>query len=129
MGGTRSCTTISQGRQSVRVKNEAINAIGWEKPTAVQSLSIPVILQGRDTCASAATGSGKTGAFMLPILHRLIIEDQRIPLTKCVVLLPTRLNVYEFTIQRTSSAMSHGYPRSGSVHQYEIGSGGWGVAH
>ena len=46
--------------------------MGFADPTPVQSATIPVALAGRDICACAATGSGKTAAFMLPILERLL---------------------------------------------------------
>lgn len=49
----------------------AIAENGYLAPTAVQSAAIPAILQGRDIVASAQTGSGKTAAFALPMLHRL----------------------------------------------------------
>ena len=42
--------------------------LGWEKPSTIQQKAIPVILAGRDLMAIAQTGSGKTGAFLLPIL-------------------------------------------------------------
>ena len=49
----------------------AITENGYLTPTAIQSAAIPVALQGRDIVASAQTGSGKTAAFALPLLHRL----------------------------------------------------------
>ena len=49
----------------------AIAENGYLAPTAIQSAAIPAILQGRDIVASAQTGSGKTAAFALPMLHRL----------------------------------------------------------
>ena len=49
----------------------AITENGYLAPTAIQSAAIPAILQGRDIVASAQTGSGKTAAFALPLLHRL----------------------------------------------------------
>ena len=49
----------------------AIDAQGFSTPTPVQAKSIPVILQGRDVMASAQTGTGKTAAFSLPMLHEL----------------------------------------------------------
>lgn len=49
----------------------AITENGYLTPTAIQSAAIPAALQGRDIVASAQTGSGKTAAFALPLLHRL----------------------------------------------------------
>ena len=68
---------------------KAVNAQEWNKPTPVQARAIPYILSGRDVCGSAVTGSGKTGAFVLPILERLIqagVDN----VTRVVILLPTR---------------------------------------
>jgi ATP-dependent RNA helicase DDX27 len=65
-----------------------IAAMGFINPTAIQSTVIPVALAGRDICASAVTGSGKTAAFLLPILERLLYRPPgRI---KCLILTPTR---------------------------------------
>ncbi len=50
---------------------DAVSALGFEKPTPIQSDAIPPALEGRDLLACAATGSGKSAAFLLPILHRL----------------------------------------------------------
>ena len=54
---------------------KALGNVGWNKPTKIQKASIEVALQGRDICACATTGSGKTGAFVLPILHRFALID------------------------------------------------------
>ena len=52
----------------------AIKAVGYENPTAIQQTAIPKILDGRDVLAGAETGSGKTAAFILPVLHALTHE-------------------------------------------------------
>jgi ATP-dependent RNA helicase RhlE len=65
-----------------------IDAMGFVTPTPIQSEAIPHALEGRDLLACAATGSGKTAAFLLPILHRLI--DQPRGTTRVLVLAPTR---------------------------------------
>lgn len=49
----------------------AVTALGYEEPTPVQRETIPLLLSGRDMLAQAATGTGKTAAFALPMLHRL----------------------------------------------------------
>jgi ATP-dependent RNA helicase DDX27 len=65
-----------------------IAAMGYVKPTKIQSSVIPVSLAGRDICASAVTGSGKTAAFLLPILEKLLYRSPgRI---KALILTPTR---------------------------------------
>jgi ATP-dependent RNA helicase RhlE len=62
--------------------------LGFTRPTAIQADAIPPAMEGRDLLACATTGSGKTIAFLLPILHRLI--DERRGVTRALVLTPTR---------------------------------------
>ena len=50
---------------------EALAALGYEEPTPIQREAIPPLLEGRDILAQAATGTGKTAAFALPLLQRL----------------------------------------------------------
>lgn len=66
---------------------EAIRAIGWSAPTEIQKGAIPEALQGKDVIGLAETGSGKTGAFAIPILQTLLENPQRL---YAVVLAPTR---------------------------------------
>jgi len=68
----------------------AIANAGWEHPTPAQQRVIPAVLEGRDLLASAATGSGKTGAFVLPILQRLSEERVLDGGIRALVLTPTR---------------------------------------
>jgi ATP-dependent RNA helicase RhlE len=67
---------------------KAIRELGFVRPTAIQGEAIPPALDGRDVMACAQTGSGKTAAFLLPIVHRLIDRPRRT--TKALVLAPTR---------------------------------------
>jgi ATP-dependent RNA helicase RhlE len=67
---------------------KAIKELGFVRPTAIQAEAIPPGLDGRDVIACAQTGSGKTAAFLLPIIHRLIDRPRRV--TKALVLSPTR---------------------------------------
>jgi ATP-dependent RNA helicase RhlE len=62
--------------------------LGFARPTPIQTDAIPPALEGRDVLACAATGSGKTAAFLLPILHQLI--DRPRGTTRALVLTPTR---------------------------------------
>jgi len=69
----------------------SIELAGYEKPTAVQEQSIPVMLKGQDLMAQAKTGSGKTLSFVLPIMQSF--EDSRDPkrrILKVMILTPTR---------------------------------------
>jgi len=50
----------------------AVTALGYEEPTPVQRETIPFMLLGRDLLAQAATGTGKTAAFALPMIQRLL---------------------------------------------------------
>ncbi|XP_051887158.1 probable ATP-dependent RNA helicase DDX27 [Pristis pectinata] len=69
---------------------KAITTMGFKQPTPIQKACIPLGLLGRDLCACAATGTGKTAAFMLPVLERLIYKPRQAPITRVLVLVPTR---------------------------------------
>nr|XP_015813847.2 probable ATP-dependent RNA helicase DDX27 isoform X2 [Nothobranchius furzeri] len=69
---------------------KAITALGFKEPTPIQKACVPVGLLGRDLCACAATGTGKTAAFMLPVLERLIYKPRTSQVTRVLVLVPTR---------------------------------------
>ena len=68
---------------------EGIEAIGYEKATPVQEKAIPLILDGRDIIASAQTGTGKTAAFLLPLINKIANTkaDEHI---KALIIVPTR---------------------------------------
>jgi ATP-dependent RNA helicase RhlE len=67
---------------------KGIKELGFVRPTPIQAEAIPPALEGRDVIATAQTGSGKTAAFLLPIVHRLIDKPRRS--TRALVLAPTR---------------------------------------
>jgi len=69
---------------------EGIFSSGWEEATPVQEQVIPHILSGRDIIASAQTGTGKTGAFLLPILQRLLAEPSPDHHINALIIVPTR---------------------------------------
>jgi len=64
--------------------------LGYEEPTPIQLQAIPPLLAGRDLLAQAATGTGKTAAFALPMLHRLATEGRPKKAPFGLVLVPTR---------------------------------------
>lgn len=68
----------------------ACEALGYTKPTPIQAACIPLALTGRDICGSAITGSGKTAAFALPTLERLLFRPKRILAIRVLILTPTR---------------------------------------
>ncbi len=67
---------------------KGIKELGFVRPTTIQAEAIPPAMQGKDVIATAQTGSGKTAAFLLPIVHRLIDKPRRT--TRALVLAPTR---------------------------------------
>ena len=79
----------------------AVNALGYEEPTPIQTEAIPVLLAGKDLVGQAGTGTGKTAAFALPMLERLLNQSKvktpspkastsRFPAVLGMVLVPTR---------------------------------------
>ncbi|XP_014869952.1 putative ATP-dependent RNA helicase DDX27 [Poecilia latipinna] len=69
---------------------KAVTALGFKEPTPIQKACVPMGLLGRDLCACAATGTGKTAAFMLPVLERLVYKPRTSQVTRVLVLVPTR---------------------------------------
>ncbi|HYN40909.1 MAG TPA: DEAD/DEAH box helicase [Thermoanaerobaculia bacterium] len=68
----------------------ALSSLGYEEPTPIQLQAIPPLLAGRDLLAQAATGTGKTAAFALPMLDRMIREGGERKAVFGLVLVPTR---------------------------------------
>ena len=79
-----SFTTFNLDRELLR----GLKELGFSRPTPVQADAIPPALAGKDVLACAATGSGKTAAFLLPILNRLLGRPRGV--TRALVLTPTR---------------------------------------
>ena len=67
---------------------KGIKELGFSRPTPIQSDAIPPAMLGKDLLACASTGSGKTAAFSLPILHKLIARPRRT--TRALIVTPTR---------------------------------------
>ncbi|ORY43527.1 DEAD-domain-containing protein [Neocallimastix californiae] len=83
---TETFTTMSLSRPILK----GISNLGFVKPTPIQARAIPIAMQGLDICGSATTGSGKTAAFVIPILERLLYRPKAIPTTRVLILVPTR---------------------------------------
>jgi ATP-dependent RNA helicase DeaD len=82
----------------------ALSGLGYEEPTPIQRAAIPPLLEGRDLVGQAATGTGKTAAFALPILQRILREGGRTaPLA--LVLVPTR----ELAVQVSEAMHRYGH--------------------
>lgn len=78
--------TLSLSRPVLR----GIASLAYHAPTPIQGAVIPIALLGKDVVAGAVTGSGKTAAYLIPILERLLYRPTKIPATRVVVLTPTR---------------------------------------
>lgn len=69
---------------------KALDDMGYEKPTPIQAKAIPAALKQRDVLGIAQTGTGKTGAFVLPTMHKLAKGRARARMPRCVIVCPTR---------------------------------------
>ncbi len=69
---------------------EALDAMRFEECTPIQEQAIPLILEGKDLIAVAQTGTGKTAAFLLPILNKLSEGEHPEDAINCVIMSPTR---------------------------------------
>jgi len=81
----------------------ACKSLGYNEPTPIQRQAIPVILSGRDVIGSAETGTGKTAAFLLPVIHNL--SAQKRPGIRVLVLAPTRELALQ--IQKNYGELNH----------------------
>jgi ATP-dependent RNA helicase RhlE len=69
---------------------QAIRKAGFAKPTPIQERAIPLGLAGHDLIGTAQTGTGKTAAFVLPILQRLLADPRKLGRTRALIVTPTR---------------------------------------
>lgn len=84
-----------------RVILKGISDLGFVKPTPIQAKTIPIAMMGKDICGGAVTGSGKTAAFIIPVLERLIFRSKDAAKSRVLVLVPTReLGVQVVTVAR-----------------------------
>ncbi len=80
---------------------KAVEELEYTTPTTVQSQVIPAMLAGTDVIVRSKTGSGKTAAFALPVLHNLDVDDK---VVQCLVLAPTR----ELAMQVSQAMQDYG---------------------
>jgi len=90
-----------------------VKAMGYTTPTPIQQKAIPVILKGRDVLGIAQTGTGKTGAFILPILQRLLKGNRR--RVRVLIVAPTR-ELAEQTRVASTQLGKHTKIRSVSIY-------------
>jgi ATP-dependent RNA helicase DeaD len=86
-GGEEATGFATLGLDDKLVK--ALTGLGYEEPTPIQREAIPPLLEGRDLIGQAATGTGKTAAFALPLVLRLAADRSR-SRPSAIVLVPTR---------------------------------------
>src|ERR1700728_688708 len=97
---------------------KAVEALGYTEPTPIQQRAIPVVLEGRDLMAAAQTGTGKTAAFGLPLLERLLQNPVRQQAPRALILVPTR----ELAAQVSDAcrAMARNLPIRGALIYGEV---------
>lgn len=86
---------------------QAVQELGYESPTPIQEQAIPAVLEGLDLVACAQTGTGKTGAFAIPIInliHRIVGSNKKTKQIRTLVVTPTR----ELAIQIQESFDAYG---------------------
>lgn len=69
---------------------KTLQEIGFKEPTPIQAASIPPLLEGKDLLASAQTGTGKTAAFLLPLIHKIAHASAYGAYPQALILVPTR---------------------------------------
>lgn len=90
---------------------EALSGLGYEEPTPIQRATIPALLEGKDVIGQAATGTGKTAAFALPLLQRLAARGERRAQPSALILVPTR----ELAMQVSEAVHRYGRPLGATV--------------
>ncbi|KAL1800981.1 hypothetical protein ACET3X_001323 [Alternaria dauci] len=84
--GTGSFQAMSLSRPILR----GLASVGFTEPTPIQNKAVPIAMQGKDVVGGAETGSGKTAAFLIPILERLLYRPKKVPTTRVAIFMPTR---------------------------------------
>ena len=108
---------------------DVLAALGYEEPTPVQRETIPLLIAGKDLLGQAATGTGKTAAFALPMLQR-INEEKRSRQTSGLILVPTRelamqvaeaVHKYSKGVRLSVLPVYGGAPMHGQIRELERG--------
>src|SRR5688572_12946639 len=103
---------------SLGLKPELVRAVadeGYEIPTPIQQETIPLALAGRDVVGSAQTGTGKTAAFLLPILQRLSESESTSKKPRALILVPTR-ELAEQVLERARAYGRHVGIKSAAIY-------------
>ncbi|MCA3217771.1 MAG: DEAD/DEAH box helicase [Burkholderiales bacterium] len=102
----RSCMTSAFDTLGLEAAlTKVLASLGYEEPTPIQQQAIPPLLEGRDLLGQAATGTGKTAAFALPLLQRVMARKSTASAPDALVLVPTR----ELAIQVAEALHSYGH--------------------
>ena len=109
---------------------DVLAQLGYEEPTPVQRETIPLLIEGRDLLGQAATGTGKTAAFALPMLQRLSDEKRLARQTAGLILVPTRelamqvaeaVHKYAKGVRLSVLPVYGGAPMHGQIRELERG--------
>jgi ATP-dependent RNA helicase DeaD len=109
---------------------DVLAALGYEEPTPVQRETIPLLIAGKDLLGQAATGTGKTAAFALPMLHRISEEKRHTRQTAGLILVPTRelamqvaeaVHKYSKGVRLSVLPVYGGAPMHGQIRELERG--------
>lgn len=99
---------------------EGVEAMGYEKPSPIQEEAIPLILGGYDLIACAQTGTGKTAAFLLPLIHKILQQPESENHIQALIIAPTR----ELAIQIDQHLQGFSYfANTSSIAVYGGGTG------
>jgi ATP-dependent RNA helicase DDX27 len=88
--GTKAGTGSFQAMSLSRPILRGLASVGFTEPTPIQNKAVPIAMQGKDVVGGAETGSGKTAAFLIPILERLLYRPKKVPTTRVAIFMPTR---------------------------------------
>ncbi len=101
---------------------EGLDSMGFRKPTPIQEQAIPIVLQKHDLVACAQTGTGKTAAYLLPIMHQICVSEQK-SLVNTLILAPTRELVQQIDQQTEGLAYFAG------ISSIAVYGGGDGISY